>query len=75
MEKILGDMQPGDKGTILTISGNNAVQRRIRDMGIVRGTEIEVVRRAPLGDPVEFRLRGYNLTLRKEEAACISVEV
>ncbi|PHP46039.1 hypothetical protein B6V01_001095 [Methanosarcinales archaeon ex4572_44] len=44
-------------------------------MGIVRGTEIEVVRRAPLGDPVEFRLRGYNLTLRKEEAACISVEV
>ncbi|HHI30444.1 MAG TPA: ferrous iron transport protein A [Candidatus Methanoperedenaceae archaeon] len=75
MEKILGDMQPGDKGTILAISGNNAVQRRIRDMGIVRGTEIEVVRRAPLGDPVEFRLRGYNLTLRKEEAACISVEV
>ncbi|RLG32761.1 iron transporter [Methanosarcinales archaeon] len=75
MEKILGDMQPGEKGRILAISGNNAVQRRIRDMGIVRGTEIEVVRRAPLGDPVEFRLRGYNLTLRKEEAACISVEV
>ncbi len=75
MKKTLSDMQPGEKGIILSVSGDNTVQRRIRDMGIVRGTEIEVVRRAPFGDPVEFRLKGYNLSLRKEEAACVSVEV
>ncbi len=75
MKKTLSDMQPGEKGIILSVSGDNTVQRRIRDMGIVRGTEIEVVRRAPLGDPVEFRLKGYNLSLRKEEASCVSVEV
>jgi len=75
MKKTLSDMQPGEKGRVLSVSGDNTVQRRIRDMGIVRGTEIEVVRRAPLGDPVEFRLKGYNLSLRKEEAACVSVEV
>ncbi len=75
MKKILSDMQPGEKGIILSVSGDNTVQRRIRDMGIVRGTEIEVVRRAPFGDPVEFRLKGYNLSLRREEAACVSVEV
>ncbi|OFV67877.1 MAG: Ferrous iron transporter, FeoA subunit domain protein [Candidatus Syntrophoarchaeum caldarius] len=74
-KKTLSDMQPGEKGRVLSVSGDNTVQRRIRDMGIVRGTEIEVVRRAPLGDPVEFRLKGYNLSLRKEEAACVSVEV
>ncbi|CAD7767976.1 FeoA domain protein [Candidatus Methanoperedenaceae archaeon GB50] len=75
MKKTLSDMQPGEKGTVLSVSGDNTVQRRIRDMGIVRGTEIEVVRRAPFGDPVEFRLKGYNLSLRREEAACVSVEV
>jgi len=75
MKKTLSDMQPGEKGRVLSVSGDNTVQRRIRDMGIVRGTEIEVVRRAPFGDPVEFRLKGYNLSLRKEEAACVSVEV
>ncbi len=75
MKKTLSDMQPGEKGIILSVSGDNTVQRRIRDMGIVRGTEIEVVRRAPFGDPVEFRLKGYNLSLRREEAACVSVEV
>ena len=75
MKKTLSDMQPGEKGRVLSVSGDNTVQRRIRDMGIVRGTEIEVVRRAPFGDPVEFRLKGYNLSLRREEAACVSVEV
>lgn len=75
MKKILSDMQPGEKGIILSVSGDNTVQRRIRDMGIVRGTEIEVVRRAPFGDPVEFHLKGYNLSLRREEAAYVSVEV
>jgi len=75
METILSEMQPGEKGIILAIGGDSTIGRRIMGMGIVRGTEIEVVRRAPFGDPVEFRLRGYNLTLRKEEAACVFVEV
>lgn len=71
----LNDLRPGDIGTIDTIGGDKTLRRRIMDMGMVRGTEIEVVRRAPMGDPIEFLLRGYNLALRKNEAENIFVEV
>jgi Fe2+ transport system protein FeoA len=75
MEKRLKDMYPAEKGKIIRVSGDDPTRRRIMDMGIVKGTEIEVVRSAPLGDPVEFLLKGYNLTLRRNEAENVFVEV
>ena len=74
MEKRLSEMGPGEKGAVTRITGGG-VNRRIMDMGIVRGTDIEVIRSAPLGDPVEFLLKGYNLTLRRDEAKNVYVEV
>jgi Fe2+ transport system protein FeoA len=71
----LDQLKPGDKGKVVRVSGSGAVHRRILDMGVVPGSEIEVERVAPLGDPVEFKLLGYHLSLRKEESQNIHVEV
>jgi ferrous iron transport protein A len=75
MELQLNDLEPGQKGVVVNIKGSGATRRRIMDMGIVRGSEIKVIRRAPLGDPVEFEIRDYNLTLRKKEAELIYVSL
>ena len=75
VERNLSDLEPGDTGKVTHVGGSGGERRRMMDMGIVRGSKIEVVRKAPMGDPVEFLLRGYNLTLRKEEAEVIRVEV
>ncbi|MBL7130441.1 MAG: ferrous iron transport protein A [Candidatus Omnitrophica bacterium] len=74
-EKILRELKPGEKGKVIKIAGSGSVYRRILDMGIVRGTEIEVERVAPLGDPIEIKIKGYHLSLRKNEAANICIEV
>ncbi|UEC42799.1 MAG: Ferrous iron transport protein A [Methanothrix sp.] len=74
-EKRLNQMERGERGRVIGISPCGSLRRRLMDMGIVRGAEIEMVRRAPLGDPVEFLLRGYNLTLRGGEAANVLLEV
>lgn len=71
----LSDLEPGEKGIITKVVGIGATRRRMLDMGLVRGTEIAVIRRAPLGDPVEFLLKGYRLSLRREEAEKVFVEV
>jgi len=71
----LSDMAVGKKGQTTRIEGTGALRRRMMDMGIVRGAEIEMVRDAPLGDPVEFLLKGYNLTLRREEATNVWLEL
>jgi ferrous iron transport protein A len=75
MELQLNDLEPGQKGVVVSIKGSGATRRRIMDMGVVRGSEIKVIRRAPLGDPVEFEIRDYNLTLRKSEAERIYVSL
>ena len=75
VERNLSDLEPGDKCKVTHVGGSGGERRRMMDMGIVRGSRIEVVRKAPMGDPVEFLLRGYNLTLRKEEAEVVRVEV
>ena len=75
MELQLSDLETGQKGTVVRIAGNIAARRRIIAMGIVRGTIIKVIRKAPLGDPVEFELRDYNLSLRRREAEKIYVDV
>lgn len=69
----LKDMKTGEKGRVEKLSGNDAIKRRIADMGVTRGSLVEVVRVAPLGDPIDVKIKGYHLSLRKEEAADISV--
>lgn len=75
VERNLSDLEPGATCKVTHVGGSGGERRRMMDMGIVRGSRIEVVRKAPMGDPVEFLLRGYNLTLRKAEAEVIRVEV
>lgn len=75
MEKQLSELEPREKGVIVKVIGTGSVRRRLLDMGLVKGAEIVVVRRAPLGDPIEFQLKGYNLSLRKEEAKKVFVKV
>ncbi|HOO54234.1 MAG TPA: ferrous iron transport protein A [Methanothrix sp.] len=74
-KKRLNEMERGERGKVVEISSCGSLRQRIMDMGIVRGAEIEMVRRAPLGDPLEFLLRGYKLTLRRGEAANVFLEV
>jgi len=74
-ERLLKDLRPGEKGNVLGIEKGSDLRRRLLDMGVVRGAEVEVVRLAPLGDPMEVLIKGYNLTLRREEAAKIHVQV
>lgn len=73
--KPLSEMKPGEKGKISRISGSGQVHRRILDMGVIPKTTVEVERVAPMGDPIWIRIKGYSLSLRKAEAANISVEV
>ena len=73
--KPLKDLKPGEKGRIVRTGGSGRIHRRLLDMGLVSGSEVEVERVAPLGDPIEVKIKGYHLTLRKEEAANIQVEV
>ncbi|MBL7062792.1 MAG: ferrous iron transport protein A [Anaerolineae bacterium] len=72
--KTLNQLEPGERATIVKVGGEGPVRRRILDMGVVSGADIKVVRVAPLGDPVEFLIKGYNLSLRKSEAQHIQVE-
>ncbi len=63
----------GQSATVAKLCGTGAVKRRIMDMGLTKGTEVKVVKVAPLGDPLELNVRGYELSIRKEEAANIEV--
>lgn len=70
----LKEMKPGQSGKVISVGENGPLKRRIMDMGITPGVEVKVVKVAPLGDPVEIHIRGYELSLRKEEAARIEVQ-
>ena len=67
-------MKPGQSGKVVSIGESGQLKRRIMDMGITPGVEVKVIKVAPLGDPVEINVRGYELSLRKEEAARIEVQ-
>ncbi|GFI09640.1 MAG: ferrous iron transport protein A [Lachnospiraceae bacterium] len=71
----LKEMKPGQSGQVVSIGEKGPLKRRIMDMGITPGTAVKVIKTAPLGDPVEINVRGYELSLRKEEAARIEVQV
>jgi ferrous iron transport protein A len=72
--KTLDQLREGQQVVIAEIAGSGPVRRRLLDMGLTKGAEIEMVKASPLGDPVEYKLRGYHLSLRKSEARLIRVE-
>lgn len=74
MARRLAELGPGDRAKIVAVQGDPDAARRLMDLGLIRGTPVEVMRRAPLGDPIEVRLRGFMLTLRAAEAEHITVE-
>ncbi|MBE6994254.1 MAG: ferrous iron transport protein A [Ruminococcaceae bacterium] len=71
--KTLRDVNPGETVKVSRLNGQGPVKRRIMDMGITKGVEIYVRKVAPLGDPVEITVRGYELSLRKEDAQMVEV--
>lgn len=72
--KTLKDVKVGETVQVTKVQGEGPVRRRIMDMGITKGVEIYVRKVAPLGDPMELSLRGYELTLRKADAVMVEVE-
>ena len=72
--KTLKDIKVGARVIVVKVHGEGAVKRRIMDMGITKGVEIYVRKVAPLGDPIEINVRGYELSLRKADADMIEVE-
>lgn len=69
----LGDAKVGSTVVVTKIEGDSAYKRRIMDMGITKGSELYIRKVAPLGDPVEITVRGYELTVRKNDAQCVQV--
>ena len=71
--KTLKDVPVGERATIIKIHGEGKVKRRIMDMGITKGTEVFVRKVAPLGDPIEITVRGYELSIRKADAEILEI--
>jgi Fe2+ transport system protein FeoA len=73
--KKLHEMKRSDKGRVTNVVGERNIRQRLMDMGLVNGSEVEIQQVAPLGDPIEIKIKGYNLSLRKNEAAAVNIEV
>ena len=69
----LSHLGKGCRGMVVAVKGDRELRRRLLEMGFCNGASVEVVRKAPLGDPIEFQLRGYHLSLRSEQAKHIEV--
>ena len=75
MQKTLDKFSIGESGVVVKVDGERKIKRRLYDMGITNGAEVYLRKKAPLGDPIEISVRSYELSLRKTEAACVTVEV
>ena len=75
MTKLLSELGIGESGKVIKVNGEGAIRRRLFDMGVTPGAGIYFRKKAPFGDPIEISLRGYELTLRKSEAACVVIEL
>ena len=73
MQKTLDQFAIGEQGVVRIVAGEGKIKRRLFDMGITPGAEIMLRKRAPLGDPIEITVRGYELTLRLTEAQCVTM--
>ncbi|HPZ08311.1 MAG TPA: ferrous iron transport protein A [Candidatus Eremiobacteraeota bacterium] len=71
--RTLLDLKTGEKAIVKKITGYSLIHRRLLDMGIVSGTCVQLVKSAPLGDPLEFKIKGYHLSLRKSEASTVEI--
>ena len=69
----LRDVKVGESAVVSRLAGTGALKRRIMDMGLTKGTGVYVRKVAPLGDPIEITVRGYELSIRKDEAVCVEV--
>ena len=75
MSKFLSDLLPGETGVVKKVLGDSMIKRRIVDMGVIVGTVIEVQKFAPLGDPMEIKVKGFNLSLRKKDAEIFELKI
>jgi len=69
----LSALQPGEEATVLRVTAQDGIRQRLLEMGFVRGARLKVEKLAPLGDPMELVIKGYHLSLRRDESACILV--
>ena len=72
--RTLDQLKPNETGVVANLAGTGNIQQRLLEMGVSHGAEVEVLRFAPLGDPMEIFVRGFHLTLRKSEAALVELE-
>ena len=72
--KLLSQLSIGESATVIAVNGEGAIRRRLFDMGITPGVDVYLRKKAPLGDPIEVSLRGYELTLRKAEASLVEIK-
>lgn len=75
MIKTLDKLKQGEHGVITVFKGKGEVRKHLMEMGLVRGSDIKVERVAPLGDPIEVKIKGYSLSLRKEDAKKVEIEI
>jgi ferrous iron transport protein A len=71
----LTDLAVGQDARVVSVKGNSRVTRRLMEMGVIPGVDVRVIKTAPFGDPIEIRVRGYSLAMRKNEAAAIEVAI
>lgn len=69
----LDQLNVGDEKTVVRLNGTDAIRRRLMEMGMTAHAKVRLIRRAPLGDPLDVKVRGYHLSLRKEEASAVEV--
>ena len=69
----LSDLQPGQEARVVRVGASGAIRQRLLEMGFIKGAHLRLERLAPLGDPMELVIKGYHLSLRREEGACILV--
>ena len=70
----IDDLKIGQRGIVSRVGGEGALRLRFLDMGLIPGTNVQLQKIAPMGDPIQIRLRGYELTIRREDAAMIEIE-
>ncbi len=75
MQKKLNEFAIGETGLIIKVEGEGRLRRRLFDMGVTPGAKVSMKKKAPLGDPIEITIRGYELSLRKDEASLVVMEV
>jgi ferrous iron transport protein A len=71
----LASLQKGSEGRVVSVHGEGSVARRLMEMGVVPGATVRMVKSAPFGDPLEIRVRGYSLALRRSEASAVEVSI